>query len=124
MLKTSLSETERAIPAVVRSVAKPAPRRVRPVTLKVTHVVPEVADPAMEDTVLGRLLAMARRYRSAGEINAAMEMFWELAEDHADSGEGKTARQALLEIAAHDERGGAKHMARAIYERLLQDAEG
>jgi hypothetical protein len=125
MLKTKVIEREAVLPEVIRPVARPAPRRVRPVAIKVTEVVVTdvPTDPVMEHTVLERLLTMAQRYRSTGEINAAMEMFWELAEDHADSSEGKTARQALLEIAAFDEREGAKHMARAIYERLLDDAE-
>jgi hypothetical protein len=124
MLKTKVIETEEVIPRFVRPAAKPAARRVRPTKIVTEVVVSEVpTDPVMEHTVLKRLLAMAQRYRSTGELNAAMEMFWELAEDHAESAEGATARQALLEIAAFDEREGAQHMARAIYERLLDDAE-
>jgi hypothetical protein len=128
MLKTTVTETDGIMPPKVRSVAKPAAKpaakAVGSFSVKVTTVVADEAlNPVMENTVLERLLTMARRYQKSGNVNAAMEMYWELAEDHIDAVEGKAARVALLDLAAKHEREGAVHMARAIYERILVDVE-
>lgn len=80
-------------------------------------------DAVMEQTVLSRLLAMARRYQAAGNARAAMDLYWELAEDHHGTAEGSASRIALLDLAARYERDGAVRMARGMYERILADVE-
>ena len=66
-----------------------------------------------------RLLAMSQQYRSDGKIREAMELYWELAEDHPQTDEAAVAKAMLLELATRYERNGAPHMARSIYERFL-----
>ena len=75
---------------------------------------------AANQLLLERLLAMAHRYRSDGNLRQAMELYWELAEDHAGTPEADAAKAVLLELAASYEREGARHMARSIYKRLLE----
>ena len=69
--------------------------------------------------LLGRLLAMAHQYRSKGNLQEAMELYWELAEDHPGTAEADAASATLLELAASYERNDAPHMARSMYERLM-----
>ena len=69
--------------------------------------------------LLGRLLAMAQRYRGEGNLREAMELFWELAENHPGTAEADAAGATLLELAASYERNAAPHMARSMYERLM-----
>jgi tetratricopeptide (TPR) repeat protein len=76
------------------------------------------------DELLERLLAMAQHCRNEGNLNQAMEMYWELAEDHPGTAEAKKAKSILLDMAANYERDDTPHMARSIYERLLANAEG
>ena len=66
-----------------------------------------------------RLLGMAQRYRSEGKLQEAMELYWELVEDHPGTAEAGAANAVLLDLAANYERDEAPHMARSIYERLL-----
>ena len=72
-------------------------------------------DPAL----LGRLLAMAHRYRSEGNVRQATELYWTLADDYPGTPQADAARAVLLELATAYERGGNRHLARGIYERLL-----
>jgi len=74
----------------------------------------------VDQALLGRLLAMAHRYRSEGDLRQATVMYWELAEDYPGTPQSNTARAVLLELATSYERNGARHMARSIYERLLE----
>ena len=77
------------------------------------------AGAAASHALLGRLLAMAQRYRSKGNLGQAMELYWELAEDYPGTPEADAASVMLLELAASYERNEAPHMARSMYERLL-----
>lgn len=73
--------------------------------------------------LLERLLGMAQRYRSAGDLHSAMEVYWELVESHGGTSEAETSRNLLFQMAADYERSGATRMARSIYERGLADFE-
>ena len=68
---------------------------------------------------LDELLAMALRYHSRDEPRQAEDMFWRLAEDHADAPQGEVATNKLTAMAHEYERKGRDHEARAIYERLF-----
>lgn len=82
------------------------------------------AGAAADQALLDRLLAMAHRYRSEGNLRQAVELYWTLAEDRPGTPEGDAAKAVLLELAASYERNEARHMARSIYERLLADGAG
>jgi tetratricopeptide (TPR) repeat protein len=69
--------------------------------------------------LLGRLLAMAQRYRSEGNLRQAIELYWTLAQGYPRTPQSDAAHRVLLEIADAYERQGARHMARSMYERLL-----
>jgi hypothetical protein len=72
-------------------------------------------------SLLQRLLVMAQGYRADGDVRAAMELYWLLAEEHQESCQAATAKEVLLEMAEGYERRRAPFMARSIYERLLND---
>lgn len=76
-------------------------------------------DVGANHVALERLLAMAQRYRSEGKIQVAMELYWQLADDHPLTDEAAAAKAMLLELATRYERNGSPHMARSIYERFL-----
>ena len=67
----------------------------------------------------GRLLAMAHRYRSEGNLRQATELYWTLAEDYPGTPQADASREVLLELAEGYERNEARRMARSMYERLL-----
>ena len=69
--------------------------------------------------LLGRLLAMAHRYRSDGNIRQATELYWSLVEDYPGTPQAHAARAVLLELATSYERNEARRMARSMYERLM-----
>jgi hypothetical protein len=69
--------------------------------------------------LLPQLLAMAQGYRVAGDVRAAMDLYWLLAEEHQETRQSAMAREVLLDMAAGYQRRRAPHMARSIYERLL-----
>ncbi|MBI3056169.1 MAG: hypothetical protein HYY77_19325 [Betaproteobacteria bacterium] len=96
-----------------------APRRSKPAALKVRSSVKSGAEAGADQALLVRLLAMAHRYRSEGKLGQAVELYWKLAEDYAGTPQADAARAMLLELATSYERDGARHMARSIYERLL-----
>ena len=75
--------------------------------------------PTGASALLGRLLAMAQRYRVEGSSRQATELFWTLAEDHPDTPQAEAAKQALMSMAEDCGRLNSHHMARSIYERLL-----
>ena len=96
-----------------------APGRSEPAALEADGSVKPEAGAAANQALLGRLLAMAHRYRSEGKLGQAVELYWELAEDHPGTAEAGAANAVLLDLAANYERDEAPHMARSIYERLL-----
>ena len=75
--------------------------------------------PRIDPALLGRLLEMANVYRDEGNLWQAMVMYWELVEDYPGTPQSDAARAVLLELATAYERGGNRHLARSIYERLL-----
>ncbi len=81
----------------------------------------ELAETYEHDVLLERLLVMAQNYRGEGKLREAMEMYWELVEDHPGTAQADAAKAVLLEMAGKYGRGEAPHMARSIYERLLAD---
>ena len=48
-----------------------------------------------------------------------MEMYWALVEQHAGTAQARSARVGLMGQAQAYEQQGARHVARAVYERLL-----
>ena len=70
-------------------------------------------------TLLERLFAMAQRYRKDGNLRQASEMYWTLVTDHADTPQAQAATSELLLLAEGYERAGNQHMARGMYERLM-----
>lgn len=69
--------------------------------------------------LLEHLFAMAQRYRKEGNHREATELFWTLVEDHPGTPQADAAKAELLALAEGHERAGKQHMARSMYERLL-----
>jgi hypothetical protein len=69
--------------------------------------------------VLPRLLAMADSYRNAGSLHSAVEIYFELIREHAQTPEALQAEERLIEVAQYHERVGESRQARGIYEQLL-----
>ena len=98
-----------------------APRKSKPAALKVRGPVKPEAGTGANQALLGRLLAMAHRYRSEENLQQATELYWTLAEDYPGTPQADAARAVLLELAEGYERDEALHMARSMYERLLEE---
>lgn len=96
-----------------------APGNCVPTALDADDSVKSEADAAANQVLLERLIAMANCYRSEGNLRQATELYWTLAENHSGTPQADAARADLLEMAASYERNEARHMARSIYERLL-----
>lgn len=96
-----------------------APGKSKRAALKARSPVKSEADAGPNQALLERLLAMAHRYRSEGNVGQAVELYWTLAENYLGTPQADAARAVLLELATSYERDGARHMARSIYERLL-----
>jgi len=96
-----------------------APGGCMPAALEADGPVKSEADAAANQVLLERLVAMAHSYRSEGNPRQARELYWALAENHPGTPQADAARAALLEMAASYGRNEARHMARSIYERLL-----
>lgn len=77
------------------------------------------ASDAVGQALLERLLGMAQRYKSEGNLREATELFWTLAQEHPQTTQAATAKLGLLALADGYERAGKQHMARDMYERLL-----
>ena len=77
------------------------------------------AGAAASQALIGRLLVMAHRYRSEGNLRQATELYWTLVEDYPGTPQADAARAVLLELATSYERNDARRMARSLYERLL-----
>ena len=71
-------------------------------------------------TMLERHFAMAQRYLKAGNYRQATEMLWTLVEDHDETPQAEAAKAELLTLAESYERAGKDHMARSMYERLME----
>lgn len=69
--------------------------------------------------VLHRLLAMADTYYQGGSLRQAIELYFELARDHAGTPQARQAEERLLDVARAYERAGELRQARGIYEQLL-----
>ena len=70
-------------------------------------------------TMLERLFAMAQRYRQNGNFRQASEMYWTMVSEHPDTPQAEAAKAELLLLAEGYERAGNEHMARGMYERLM-----
>jgi hypothetical protein len=73
----------------------------------------------VNQVLLSQVLTMARGYRAAGDVQAAMDLYWLIAEEHQETRQAAMAREVLLDMADGYQRRRAPHMARSIYERLL-----
>lgn len=80
---------------------------------------PAAGGSVLRQALLGRLLLMAQRYRQEGNFRQATEMFWTLVHDHGDTPEAAAAQAELLKLAEGYERAGNQHMARSMYEKLM-----
>lgn len=78
-----------------------------------------LASAAASQPLLEHLLVMAQRYRKELNLREATELFWSLVEEHPDTPQANAAKLELQQLAKGYERAGAPHMARSIYERLL-----
>jgi tetratricopeptide (TPR) repeat protein len=74
---------------------------------------------AAANPLLGRLLAIAAGYRTAGNFRQAIGICLTLIDGHPDTPEARQARAMLLEIGGWYERHGDFRQARSLYERLL-----
>ncbi|MFZ4580228.1 MAG: hypothetical protein ACOYOB_17740 [Myxococcota bacterium] len=77
------------------------------------------ANRATVPTMLERLFAMAQRYRKEGNFRQATEMYWTMVSDHAGAPQAEAAKAELLLLAEDYERTGRPHMARGMYQRLM-----
>ena len=75
---------------------------------------------SMKQMLLTRLVLMAQRYRNEGQMRQATEMFWGLIKDYPDTPESEVAKAELLKLAEGHERAGNLHMARGMYEQLME----
>lgn len=89
------------------------------VAVPVLPVAPVAAGSGLRQALLGRLLQMAQRYRKEGNYRQATEMFWTLVYEHAETPEAAVAQAELLALAEGYERAGNQHMARSMYEKLM-----
>lgn len=75
-----------------------------------------------EASILSRLLRMADTYRAGNSLRQALEIYWDLVENHAATPEAHQARQCLLAIGEQYEAAGKLHHAQAMYQRLMNGA--
>ncbi len=78
-----------------------------------------IVSPDIEMVLIGRLLIMAQQYLNEGNLRQATEMCWKLVSDHPGTSEADAAKCILLELADSYERNDERHMARSIYEQLM-----
>ena len=77
-------------------------------------VQPEAANP-----LLTHLLRIADGYRAENALRQAIEIYFELVENHPHMPEAQQARHRLTEIGEQYERSGEFRQARSLYQRLL-----
>lgn len=87
--------------------------------LEAGRVAQTEASAVASQALLGRLLAMAQRYRKEGSYRQATELLWKLAEEHPATPQAIAAKVELQELAEGHGHAGAPRMARSMYERLL-----
>lgn len=87
--------------------------------LSADEVRPTSLPASPESSVLSRLLRMADNYRSANMLRQALEIYWDLAENHSSTPEAQQARQRLLAICEWYETQGKLHHARAMCQRMM-----
>ncbi|MEI6226516.1 MAG: hypothetical protein WCS72_17355 [Deltaproteobacteria bacterium] len=88
--------------------------------VQVTITPPPAPPPAAPpNPVLARLLRMADGYRRSGQPYQAIEMYFELVDDHGETPQGIQAREHLMAVCEQYEQEGKMRQARALYERLL-----
>ena len=75
--------------------------------------------PGARSALLDCLMEVADRYCAENATRQAVEIYFELAEDHAGTAQARHARERLMGIAAQYERAGGRRQARGMYERLL-----
>ena len=81
---------------------------------------PPPAPPAPPTSpVLARLLRMADGYRRSGAPHQAIEMYFELVDQHGETAEGILAHARLMDVCEQYEMEGKMRQARSLYERLL-----
>jgi hypothetical protein len=96
-----------------------------PMPMLVQPLIPEPIEPCTltelvtRSRVLPRLLAMADSYREAGSLHSAVEVYFELIREHAQTPEAIQAEERLIEVAQYHEGRGETRQARGIYEQLL-----
>jgi len=84
----------------------------------ITSTVPK-APPSLASQVLSRLLRMGDDYHRNQSPHQAIEVYFQLAENHDETLEGKEALSRLMGIADEYQRTGNSHMARSLYDRLM-----
>ncbi|MDD5332568.1 MAG: hypothetical protein PHS32_02385 [Rhodoferax sp.] len=82
-----------------------------------------LASAAASQPLLEHLFTMAQHYRKEGKQREATELLWTLVEDHAGTPQADAAKAELLALAEGHERAGNQHMARSMYERLLDQED-
>ena len=80
---------------------------------------PAPASTGPSSRILARLLSMADAYRESGSLRQAIEIYFELTREHADTPQGHRAEERLFDVARSYERSGELRQARGIYEQLL-----
>ena len=91
------------------------PAAASPAAASAESVIKRAAGP----TMLERIFAMTLRYRKEGNLRQATEMYWTMVSDHPDTPQAEAAKAELLLLAEGYERSGKLHMARGMYERLM-----
>ena len=75
--------------------------------------------PESVNPLLTHLLRIADGYRAENALRQAIEIYFELVENHPDTPEATQANQRLTEIGEQYERSGEFRQARSLYKRLL-----
>ena len=84
-----------------------------------TSSLPGTSHSGPSSRILARLLSMADAYRESGSLRQAIEIYFELIREHADTPQGHRAEERLFDVARSYERSGELRQARGIYEQLL-----
>lgn len=125
MISERIDEADVQLDLEVRAVAErhaPAPTLlpgVNALTSPQGNAAPASERPDPRSRVLNGLLRMADSYRQSGSLRQALEMYFELAQEHAETPQADAAFDRLLEIARAYEQSGELRAARSIYEQLL-----
>ncbi len=77
------------------------------------------AQPEAVNPLLTRLLKIADSYHAENAPRQAIEIYFELVENHPDTPEAQQAQRRLTEIGEQYEQSGGFRQARSLYQRLL-----